>query len=414
MLQPRVRDFVFYRGFIETFETVYPISRFSTSRVAAKEDFNSGTLALRPAGSVLAFLGFPMRVRHVQPYGKPSLSGRREFFLNLISWPDHPWRDMSNRQIAFNSIRAVPAVLWHLAVLPFKLVSNVAKFVAAACPLLLSTIALKASLYIKMKGRQRAANKENYAGVYRFGAGLLNGLGYFAYALYFIGRAVVSPVQGVRQAFHQKSINPMRSNSKVKKLNLQFSLPTRIFLAGLSGVITIVAYSFLLPMALPALIAKLPVLAQVATVLSHSKIGVWLTNALSSVGNIVNPVVGTALEAMGIAAAPSAIMGATSLFSVSVATIAPVVDKVMDELADADDRLNLSNSSRALIQKRFSQSKVVGQPAPVPVPVPQPQPETREQTPTPATRLPSSADFYAGSYNSDNTDTSYEGDSCSL
>ena len=121
MPQPKIRNLVFYNSFKEAFETVYPISRFSSSRVAAKKDFNSSTLALRPAGSILAFLGFPMRVRRARSFGKPSLSGRREFFLNFISWPDLPTQAMTKRQKVANGFRGVVAALWHVIVLPFKL-----------------------------------------------------------------------------------------------------------------------------------------------------------------------------------------------------------------------------------------------------------------------------------------------------
>ncbi len=327
----------------------------------AEKDQNSTsltTVALRPAGSILAFLGFPMRVRRAQPYGKPTPSGSREFFLNLISWPDLSWREIEPFHKAMNCMLAPLMVLWHLAILPFKLLGNVAKFIAAACPLLLSNIALNAAGIADARSRQIKSKKEKnamvYSSLYRLAFGVLSGLGYLAYAVYFIGRAVVSPVQGIRQAFHQETINPKMRGAKKK-----FPLPlaARVFLAGLSGVITITAYALLIPMALPLIIAKIPMLAQIATVLAQTKIGVWVSNALASVGNFVSPMVGTVLQAVGIAAAPSVIVGGASLFGVGAATVAPVVGKTLDEISNSYDAFNLNNTRSAKIHR------VVGAPS---------------------------------------------------
>lgn len=330
--------------FSRAWNEVYPISGYKQadqfafrqsfpslhSEVSGEEEADRGglnrsfdTLGLmaQPAIRVLTFLGLPVRARIRTPVATHETPQNiQKLLLNFIGWPDNPWAEMSNGRRVLAVATAFVALPWHVITMPLKFIQNIAKLVTEFLP-------RSASIYLMEQSKN--IKKQLSSGA-KFLSGVLAGLSYAAYAIFFIGRAMTSPIQGVRQAYHQ---NDIRSGEFEKPL----PAPARVFLAGLSAALTITAYSLLLPIILPLIIAKVPMLAQGIAALSQTKVGVWLGKALSTVGDFISPVVGTALEALGIAAAPAAIVGGASLLGIGAATVAPVVDKLIDEAADKID-----------------------------------------------------------------------------
>ncbi len=338
----------FFSGaFSRAWHGVYPISGFDPNNIQPPEfpSFNeegednllslddAENLITRPGIRLLTFLGLPVRARKHTATGE---GYARKLLLNFIGWPDIPFDKMSNVRKGLAVATAFIALPWHLITMPLKFIQNIAKLATEFLPRL-------ASEYFFNQARTLRGQGKSLPG------GVFAALGYVTYALYFIGRAVTSPIQGVRQAYNQ---NEMASGT-----NLKLSRPARMVLAALSGALTVTVYSLLLPILLPLIAAKVPLVAQGVAALSQTKAGIWIGKAFSAIGEFVNPVIGTALEALGIAAAPSVIVGGATLLGATAATVLPAIDKAIDEAAKKID--DMSSSAKVFRQTGVDPKKML-------------------------------------------------------
>jgi hypothetical protein len=223
--------------------------------------------ALKPRTRVLTFLGLPDRLRQ----------------------KDEP-----------RTARDIASMVFGVAMLPFSLVKNTAKLVTEFLPKAGYLGARQMSLHYKVLSPSKSVFMRVLAGI--------------CYGFHFIGRAITSPSQGVRQAYKAAYSDKNTGNKKL------LPLPARVGLALLSGFITAGVYAVLLPfvvtLAAPSLVVAGAALVAKSTVASAAVKG------LALVGSFLT-------KAIGLAYAVAPVVAASSL-AVTAGTTASVVASEVD------------------------------------------------------------------------------------
>ncbi|HEU5281189.1 MAG TPA: hypothetical protein VFU82_04335 [Gammaproteobacteria bacterium] len=237
--------------------------------------------SLKPRTRVLTFLGLPDRLRQ---QGEP------------------------------RTARDIASMVFGIVMLPFSLVKNTAKLVTEFLPKAAYLGAKFKSVHYGRAGINRSVGKS-------IAMGVLAGM---SYGLYFIGRAITSPSQGVRQAY--KAAYSDKNTGKKKLL----PLPARVGLALLSGFITAGVYAVLLPfvvtLAAPSLVVAGAALVAKSTVASAAVKG------LALVGSFLT-------KAIGLAYAVAPVVAASSLAATAGTTASVVASEV-------DVRRKLSSTAK--------------------------------------------------------------------
>lgn len=128
---------------------------------------------------------------------------------------------------------------------------------------------------------------------------VFNVLAGVCYALNFIGRAMTSPSRGVRKAYSAT----YESDGVAKRV----PKPVGVALALLSGLMTATVYAVALPFVLS--VAAPSVLAAGAALVAKSAVATAAVKGFAVVGSFLT----TALQAVGIASIPAAVVGVSSL-----------------------------------------------------------------------------------------------------
>lgn len=239
----------------------------------AKTNFLS--YAQKPSTRVLSFLGLAI--------GRPP--------------GEHPraWRDRVS--MALNIVMFIP-----------NLAKNVVKLLTEFLPL---------AGYVKMKSMniQYSGVGRNHSKPKAVVTQILAGI---AYGLYFIGRAVTSPSRGIRKAYKMEP-----SFSVIEKQRTVSNRVAGVALAVFSGLITAAVYTIALPfivgLAAPSLVAA------GATLVAKSAIASAAVKGFALVGSYLT----TALQAIGVASIPAAVVGVSSL-TATAATAGCVVASEVD------------------------------------------------------------------------------------
>lgn len=217
---------------------------------------------------------------------------KRHLFLNFLGFPLYPKKSIARTLVA-------------IPTLPFSLVKNTAKLFTE----FLFSMLFRGFLVESQKMRwlyEHTINQPKKLG-YKRGY-LFQGIANVFRGLHFVGCAITSPVRGIQKAYRFKLVTSGGREKRVPK-------PLGLALAVLSSVITVAVYTVLLPLIMPVIIAKLPaaVLAGVSHAMS-TPVGLAFMKGFAFVGQHL----GLGLQALGIAAAPAAMVGAVSLVSAVV------------------------------------------------------------------------------------------------
>jgi hypothetical protein len=219
----------------------------------SRHDYNLH--ALKPRTRLLTFLGLPDRLRV-----------KDESFI----------------------ARDVASTVFGIAMLPFSFVKNTAKLVTEFLPKAGYLGARRMSLHYGRVGFDHHPGKSI----------AMHALAGMCYGLHFIGRAITSPSQGVRQAFNTRYFSS-KNNAGYKPL----PLPARIGLALLSGVITAGVYAVLLPFVITLAAPSLIVAG--AALMAKSAFVSAAVKGLALVGSFLTKAIGLAYAVAPVVAASS-------------------------------------------------------------------------------------------------------------
>lgn len=279
--------------------------RGNTSREGLVEDWG---FVSDPLSLATSFLGIP----NSKLEEKQSL---KNIGKNLIGWPKS---DASMGKKIFRGILAPVTLAWNLLMVPLKLTINTAKLVTEFLPAYGSKLALKASLQAERKIKN-IINVPTKLKAKLIGA---RAAVYICETLLFIGRAVTSPIKGIRTGINlgnRLGSETVMENDAESNLQIEVRKNTKrgrilgVTLAITSGLITAAVYSVLFPLgikflaanvvpALPSAVTSIvstavkfaaPVLTPVGNVIAHamSTVGMAIAPALKAIGIQASPVV---------------------------------------------------------------------------------------------------------------------------
>lgn len=315
----------------------------------------------QPLVYITSFIGLSNRVRQaaLTDSGDQNRLKKTDLLLNFIGWPVNPGIVRKVAALIFMPL----TVAWHALKVPFTIATNLVKLFTEFLPLLAFTALREKATDFK--------EKEGFAKVAYYG---LTGLAYAFRGLHFIGRAITSPAVSAMAPYRMY---------KDKKIPAAVG----VLLTALSIGITVSVYTLLLPLGvkylavnvLPMVAAKLPAAVMSAATTVYQALAPMMS-VFAKVGQFFMP----ALQAVGIAAMPSAVVGATSMFGATASTVGVGVQKVSDKIKGSMYdifRQTGANTKRKLPQSESqSQSEPEPEPQqPEPEPQPEPQPELQPE-----------------------------------
>jgi hypothetical protein len=273
-------------------------SPFSNKKIPGK---NAGwvTYSSSPVIMISSFFGLPNRCA---PGTKPSWL---TIAKNLIGWQDNK----SLPRSIFNALLSPLALTWNLAAAIFKTAVNTAKLATEFLPSLLLT-------FLTHQNNDESQHDKDL----RLKPAILKTLEATAHILLFAGKALTSPINNIRRAW---KLGTVLAGKSVSGKILGGSL------ALLSAGITIVAYSFALPLVIsvvgPAIISKMSVsLGQFAAPAMNV-----LSAAVSWIGSqVVMPVFGQVFVSLGMSVSP-VIAGAVTLGTFGLTSLGTALDRLI-------------------------------------------------------------------------------------
>lgn len=197
--------------------------------------------------------------------------------------------------------RDVASIVFNVVMFVPNLAKNLVKLVTEFLPL---------AAYVAAKNKcDESGVKNNRPKFFAFKA--LQGL---AFGLHFIGRAITSPSRGVRKAY-ALGVGKPQETTRLKRA-------AGIGLGVLSGLITAAAYAVALPVILT--VAAPSVLAAGAALVAKSAVATAAVKGFAVVGSLLT----TALQAVGIASIPAAVVGVSSLAATAATAGCAVASEV--------------------------------------------------------------------------------------
>lgn len=264
--------------------------------------------ATNPITLASSFFGLPNRCENGVT---PSWSNIAK---NLFGWQDNK----STARSIFNFLLSPFALAWNLATAAIKTIINIAKLFTEFTPLLLAALCSSLIDYTNKEAEDACTGVLSPGKLFLQRA--TKCMNVFFNALLFIGRALTSPLNSIRKAWYT---GQELAGTGIGGKLLGGSL------ALLSASITIVAYSFALPLVIsataPAIISKISVsLSQFAGPVMNT-----LSAALSWIGSqVVMPVLGQAFASLGVSVSP-AFAGAVTLGTFAMTTLGTALDRVI-------------------------------------------------------------------------------------